>query len=226
MPTQKKVNKNFFKKWTPEMAYVIGFFAADGCITTNSRGGQFWSIQITDKELLETIKDTIGAEHKIGIRKKRQLSHKILYRLQIGSIEMCDDLRSLGYVEKKTDRLVLPDIPSKYLSDFVRGYFDGDGSVWVGKMHTERVTSTIVISVAFTSGSFSFLESLQSVLRVLLGMTGSISKRKGKECWCLRYSVRDSLKLYDFMYNSHVQTNRLFLNRKKVVFEQYKEMQS
>ena len=208
------------------MAYILGFFAADGCLSVSARGGHFWSVQITDKELLETIKKTIGAEHKIGVRKKKLQSHKLLYRLQIGSMEMCDDLRAFGFSERKTERLVLPKIPRQYISDFVRGYFDGDGSVWVGEMHKERLTSTNVISVAFTSCAFCFLESLQSTLQSSLETTGSISKRKGKECWCLRYSVRDSLKLYDFMYNSHVQTNRLFLNRKKVVFEQYKEMQS
>jgi len=54
VPVYKSVNKDFFKIWTREMAYVLGFFSADGYITINKRGGQFWCIQITDKKLLAT----------------------------------------------------------------------------------------------------------------------------------------------------------------------------
>ena len=56
MPIYKKVNKNFFKKWSSEMAYVLGFFMADGSIDVNPRGSQYFSIQICDKELLEEIR--------------------------------------------------------------------------------------------------------------------------------------------------------------------------
>ena len=203
------------------MAYVIGFFAADGTITVNARGGQFWCIQITDKELLEGIRTAVGSEHSISVRPQQKETHKALYRLQIGSIEMCDDLRALGYSERKTKSLAIPSVPEKYFADFVRGYFDGDGNVWSGEMHTERATRTPTISVAFTSGSKKFLSKLQSSLSERISATGSISKRNGKECWCLRYSIRNSLKLYDFMYNGAVPG--LFLERKRVVFEKFIE---
>src|SRR3989338_9076928 len=127
MPIYKKVNKNFFKKWTPEMAYVLGFFAADGYITVNRRGGQFWCIQITDKKLLEQIRKVVQSGHKISTR-VRDGNEKMVHRLQIGSIEMCDDLRKLGFFERKTKNLTVPHAPQKYFSDFVRGYFDGDGN--------------------------------------------------------------------------------------------------
>ena len=125
MPVFKSVNKDFFKKWCPEMAYVLGFFAADGYITVNKRGGQFLGIQITDKDLLENIKKALSSEHKIG-KRARGGNEQPTYRLQVGSIEMCDDLRRLGFCEKKVRRLTMPNIPRIYLSDFVRGYFDGD----------------------------------------------------------------------------------------------------
>src|SRR5690242_9552827 len=128
MPVFKSVNKNFFKKWSSEMAYVLGFFAADGYITVNKRGGEFWSIDIVDKKLIEQIKEMIEAEHKISVRKR---VHGVYtsYRLQIGSVEMCNDLRRLGFSERKTNNLALPHVPEKYFTSFVRGYFDGDGHV-------------------------------------------------------------------------------------------------
>jgi len=55
MPIYKKVNINFFKKWTPQMAYVLGFFTADGSMIRNKRGTCFIELEITDKELLEKL---------------------------------------------------------------------------------------------------------------------------------------------------------------------------
>src|SRR3989344_4904646 len=137
MPVYKKVNKNFFKKWTHEMSYVLGFFAADGYVTLNRRGACFWSIQITDKKLLEEIRNTIESKHRITIR-KGNTNNKTQYRLQIGSKEMCRDLQRLGINENKTKSMSIPCVPERYLHDFIRGYFDGDGNVWIGYIHKER----------------------------------------------------------------------------------------
>lgn len=219
----KKINKDFFKKWTPEMAYVLGFFAADGYITVNRRGGQFWSIQITDKELLCSIKRTVGSEHRIGER-LGNTKEKTLYRLQIGSNEMCDDLRKLGFNERKTKSMSIPHIPEKYFTDFVRGYFDGDGNVWSGLIHKKRKRPTVNLIVAFTSCSRDFLECLHERLKTLCVTGGCLYKAKGGYLR-LQYSAVDSLKLYDFMYNhKDFQKSGLFLERKRQAFEKYQKL--
>lgn len=221
MPVYKKVNKDFFKKWSTDMAYVLGFFAADGYITVNKRGGQFWCIQITDKKLLEQIKKVVGAGHKIGIRFMGK-SESTLYRLQIGSIEMCDDLRKLGFSEQKTKSLVVPNIPQKYFSDFTRGYFDGDGNVWIGFVHKKSKKPNLTLRTMFTSCSLNFLEQLQKRLRNFNIEGGSvyISKENYSR---LQFSTNDSLKLFDFMYNQcDRNAKQLFLNRKKKVYKRFK----
>ena len=223
MPIPKKVNKKFFKIWTSEMAYVLGFFAADGYITVNKRGGQFWCIDITDKKLLEDIKKTIQAEHKIGTRLSTRPKEKNSYRLQIGSIEMCNDLRKLGFSQKKTKNLVIPYILKEYFSSFVRGYFDGDGNVWMGIMHKERKTKTHVVFTAFTSCSLSFLRDLKVRLREFGIEGGSLYSHKTRGFSRLQFSTVSTLKLYNFMYNE-LSTSKLFLKRKKDVFERYKKM--
>ena len=139
MPIHKQINKDFFKVWTPSMAYILGFFAADGYMTLNKRGAHFWNIQITDKKLLEQIKAVIGAEHKISLRMPKN-NEKILHRLQIGSKEMFYDLLSFGFTQGKTKSLAVPEVPAAYFRDFVRGYFDGDGHVWTGYIHLNRPT--------------------------------------------------------------------------------------
>lgn len=223
MPVYKKVNKDFFKNWSSDMAYVSGFFSADGYITVNRRGGQFWCIQITDKKLLEQIRKAVKSGHKISTRSGSE-NESVLYRLQIGSIEMCNDLRKLGLRERKTKNLVAPNVPDKYFADFVRGYFDGDGSVWVGFIHKERINRLLAIRTVFTSCSKRFLEILKSKLEKNQITDGVLRKEKGNYCR-LTYSIHGSLKLYEFMYNHKVKDfDGLYLNRKKKIFEKYKKM--
>jgi hypothetical protein len=217
MPILRGVNKDFFKTWSCDMAYVLGFFAADGYITVNRRGGQYWCIHITDKELLEEIRKTVGSNHHIGVR-PGQGNRQTTYRLQIGSVEMCDDLRKLGYAERKTKCLVIPNIPKRYFPDFVRGYFDGDGHVWTGHTHIHRPIKAFTLITGFTSGTLSFLKELKEML-AKEGLKGGslITKARG---FCLQYSREDSLKLYEIMYNSKA-VNYLYLQRKKIVFERF-----
>ena len=132
--------------------------------TVNRRGGQFWCIQITDKKLLEEIKKVIKSEHKISIRIGGR-NESTLYRLQIGSIEMCDDLRKLGLRERKTKNLVVPNVPDKYFADFVRGYFDGDGNVWIGFLNKKRSRPSLALKTMFTSCSSGFLNQFHKRLR-------------------------------------------------------------
>ena len=207
------------------MAYVLGFFAADGYITVNKRGGQFWCIQITDKELLENSKKVINADHKISIRPPRKLGENILYRLQIGSIEMCDDLRKLGFYERKTKSLAIPNVPKKYFSDFVRGYFDGDGNVWQGKVHKRGKTKHKILKIIFTSCSYEFIKELHTRFLSFGLEGGCIYRPKNRQFCRLQFSTINALKLHDFMYNRNVKDfNGLYLERKKKIFKKFKSL--
>jgi len=203
------------------MAYVLGFFAADGDMTVNKRGAHFWNIQITDEKLLISIKNILKSDHKISIRKGKG-NEQDLYRLQIGSKETYNDLYNLGMRPNKTKSLVIPNVPNKYFPDFVRGYFDGDGHVWTGAINKERLKSHIVIQTVFTSCSNKFLEIIKEKLELFFIEKGVLRKGKGGY-FRLVYSINGSLKLYDFMYNN-LGTSKLFLKRKKDVFEKYKRM--
>jgi hypothetical protein len=225
VPIYKKVNKNFFKKWNRQMAYVLGFFAADGYITLNKRGANFWCIDITDKDLLYNIRDIIESEHKISERIGTE-NNKNQYRLQIGSKEMCNDLRKLGFQENKTKSLSTPNVPQKYFSDFVRGYFDGDGNVWIGFLNKKRKTPTKVITTVFTSCSYDFLKVLKDRLEIF-GITKGVIREMLGNYFHLTYSILNSLKLYNFMYNRGLlDTKGLFLERKKRVFDKYIKLRS
>ena len=137
---------------------------------------------------------------------------------------MCDDLRKLGFNENKTKSLAIPNVPKKFFSDFVRGYFDGDGHVWIGQTHKNRPNSKFSISSVFTSCSSGFLSVLHGRLKEIVGMNGVIRKGKG-DYYRLVYSVISSLKLFNFMYNvDNLKEEGLFLKRKKIVFEKFIKM--
>lgn len=208
------------------MAYVLGFFAADGYITSPQQGGRFWCIDIKDRELIEKIKITVEAEHKISIRKRK--NGFITYRLQIGSVEMCNDLRKLGFLKNKTKNMAIPNIPKDYFTSFTRGYFDGDGNIWMGDIHKDkkRKTRHTVLKLCFTSCSHKFLKELHAQLCTFGIIGGCIYRSKKKQFSRLQYSTINALKLYNLMYNGSTKGfSDLYLDRKKEIFERFKSLQ-
>ncbi len=197
------------------MAYILGFMYADGNVVETKRGGRYIALYTADRHLLVAMRQSMGSQHKIARRTARS---GLVYRIQIGSSEWFYDLEQHGMVPGKTKRMTLPHIPKQYVGDFVRGYFDGDGNVWVGFVHKERKTSLKTIQTVFTSGSFQYLNSLHEVLRQKGVVGGSLVVSKIAQFARLSFSVRDTFKLYKIMYNT---PHQLCLKRKKIVFERF-----
>lgn len=217
MPIPRTLNQDFFKTWSPQMAYVLGYFAADGCMIKNRRGGHFIEFTSTDHVLLEHVQSATGSNHSISTRPTRGEKWKTAYRLQIGSKEWFQDLTVLGFTANKSNTLTFPDVPEDLLGDFVRGYFDGDGCVYFNSLKfADRKNKRWILLTLFTSGSREFLESLLSRLRAH-GMRGGniLSKERGFD---LRFSHSDSLALYQLMYNTGEDVS-LFLPRKREKLE-------
>lgn len=216
MPIIKSYDKDFFKKWSHDMAYILGFIYADGNIVKTKRGTHFIAIYTADEELLKHIRIIFSSEHTIS---KRSSITGEVFRLQIGSKEWFTDLGKIGLVPNKTSRMRLPDISNKYFGDFVRGYFDGDGNVWTGLIHKKRFSPSVTIQVAFTSCSHEFLSDLHKELQTIANVKGgSIYKSKIKNFSRLSFSKLDALKIYKIMYNAE---HKLFLLRKKQVFAKF-----
>ena len=139
--------------------------------------------------------------------------------MQIGSKEIYNDLLKLGLRPKKSKRLTLPKIPSKYFSDFTRGYFDGDGCVVFGiyprKMRKKKVR---LLRTIFTSGNKGFLKKLLDTLRRYANLKGGSIVKKTRGGFDLSFSINDSKELYRFMYKN--MSGSLLLRRKYDKFQE------
>ena len=112
---------------SPIKAYWLGFLYADGCVSKNTIQ---ISIQDRDKSHLTVFKNDIEAtNHRLV---KTTKSKYFGWHFSIRDKQMADDLKTHGCIERKSLILTFPtkqQVPDKYLPDFIRGYFDGDGTI-------------------------------------------------------------------------------------------------
>lgn len=202
----------YFDEWSNNMAYILGFIAADGCIIDRSKstGDKVLSIALGEKDYshLEKIRDELAPNKKIWkYTKKIGKNEHLIYYLRIGSRYICDKLMEIGIYHRKSKTLKLPIIPDKYTNHFVRGYFDGDGSFGVYK-NQERVS--------IASGSKEFLEDINKIIHSEcdLGIK-NIVYGKSSKAYYLIYHTLDAIKFCDWMYKN----SALYLDRK---YEKYR----
>lgn len=125
------VDHNYFDEISDrDKAYWLGFLYADGFII---KQGNQKSVGLTlatkDREHLEAFKSALSSQHPIHDYISNNGNE--YSRLLITSEQMFDQLSQKGCIERKTTTLTFPPnhiVPKVYQSDFIRGYFDGDGS--------------------------------------------------------------------------------------------------
>lgn len=222
---QRNFDQNFFKIWTSKMAYILGFIYADGSIIDARKSSRtcYTSIKINDLDLLKDIKEAVHSEHKITIRKPQKVIIRgkgyiqaQSYGLRFGSKIMFQDLIEKGVRPRKSLRIQFPQIPLKYLHDFIRGYFDGDGCA---SLYVPQYKERPVFSIIFTSGSKRFLQSLDSIIQTALNISCNITVYKNSGAFRLKYQGASAVKVCLFMYGDI--TNSIYLKRKYKKFEKY-----
>lgn len=157
-------NRNFFSVQTPKTSYWGGFLLADGHINDD---GNRLTLFLQEKDLshLESFCDDIGID-KDAIYKD---SNSNAWGVKVNGKNLGEHLRVWGVAPRKSKNFYPPTFTSVgLLSHFIRGWIDGDGSVYrYGRQ------SRIVVS----SGNKASLVWFEGALRVL-GYDGNIGVKQ------------------------------------------------
>ena len=150
----KNKNRDIFEKIDNEhKAYWLGFLYADGYVANNKNAIEL-ALKEEDYNHIVKFKEFMGAENKIR-KKIRNMNGKeyISYAVSITDAKIKNDLIRLGCYPQKTKIITFPNenqVPSQYINDFVRGYFDGDGCISHGS--TSKVTTEVLGTEEFLKG--------------------------------------------------------------------------
>ncbi len=221
--SQYKFNEQLFDSWTPEMAYVLGVLATDGNV-----GKHRVTLTSTDLELVEKIRSLIGSNHEIRERPVRGWSRKTQYSLSVSSLKFVTVLRRLGVTARKSLTMRFPEIPREFVRHFLRGCWDGDGSLYIEK-RSNRLRASIV------SGSKDFMEGIAGSLsnagfrqrmwreyrkhRYLMGsdkLRVYTLHRGRTRAYYIRLTGKSALQFGKFIYESVPES--MYLKRKYDVF--------
>lgn len=135
---------------TEQKAYILGFFAADGCNTNTNK----FEIAVIDKNILYKIRDAMGYDGPISERQPKNPRCQIIYKLCMHSKQICKRMTELGCPKKKTFKTTMPQLQENLINHYVRGLSDGDGSIYQSNGYWQ-----------FTlAGTHSLLISIQAIL--------------------------------------------------------------
>lgn len=200
-----KYNDEFFTKLTPISAYWLGFIAADGSLYLKNKREKNLRIglQRSDLNHLRKFKGAIKSNAKIGYTKSNNSVHIEFY----SSDKIFDSLVKLGIIPNKSLRIQKIIVPENLRSHFIRGVFDGDGSI-SGKKITH-----VQFEIA---GYKPFLKQIQNTLIKECGVNRvkiySLNRKKEGGASRLQYTGAQIFRILDFLYKR--STNQIRLERK------------
>ncbi len=180
-------------EWSNDLAYLTGLVASDGCLYNDGR-----HINITSKdiEIISTFIYILGLNVKIGT-KRGSYNNTWAYSLQFGDVALYDFFLNCGITPAKSLTMQALSIPRQYHADFLRGYFDGDGSI--SSFWDTRWKNSLMYYPTFTSASHTFLDWLKSRNKELINIRGGFI-RVGESADSLTYAKADSYEIYRYMY--------------------------
>ena len=209
-----ELNWNFESIRNEKEAYITGLLFADGYISTSQIGLR---LKKSDKNLLETVKNYFSTritlqENNVGVS------------FTVSSEIACENLKNLGKV-KTGIPFHIPPMDKSLIRHFIRGYFDGDGTIFVCKSRETKFFKANICCV-----TTDILEEFKSLLNAE-NIECSINKeiRKGKimkvpqgtctgnfDMYRLFIRKKGSVeRFYHYLYDD----TSIYLERKKKVFE-------
>lgn len=194
--------------WDELTSYFCGYFLADGCFESFRKNEDNARLVITsiDEDIITKLRDRISPDRKLTkeLLRSGNFSHKFGFT----SKEWFDLLYSIGIVRRKS---TVPSIikypPTPYLRDFVRGWFDGDGSIHY--------------NTKFGSPHFMWmLCGMQTHLEPLINLLPFNVNTFQREDGLFRIYVTrkdDSIRLFDWLYSEAT----IYMDRKYLKYKEY-----
>ncbi len=217
---KKKYNENYFQVIDSEdRAYFLGLIYADGCIINDSKNFRYrlvLKLHTKDKHILEEFINCIGGEMSVWINGQRDMCE-----IGFSGKKIISDLESIGLIQNKTFSLKYPKIEEGLERHFLRGYFDGDGCI---RKNMDKRDNSQRGDLRIVGGSINFLEKMNQRMNYLFGVNqNKLYGPKNKQYKFIGWAgMTDIEKIYEGFY---IDSN-LFLQRKKIIFDDVVEIKA
>lgn len=215
-------DENYFKEIdTEEKAYWLGFIYADGYVSNTKSGKKFGlTLSIKDVNHLEKLNTAMKSNVPIKCYKAQGYSNNEYCRLLFSGEKIFNSLVTHGVVEHKTLKIMPPNIEDKFVSHFIRGYFDGDGCHTHFIQHTHNNTCHTRKDEVKIVGTEKLLLWIEKWIFTATGITsnGMFKKRSSDEVFSLEYSsIKKTFAFLNYIYKDA----EIYLERK---YQKYIEM--
>ena len=207
-------DENYFDKINnSEKAYWLGFIYADGCVLNKVNCVEI-DLKASDIEHLKKFKKCINFKGEIKL-KTNALKDKTYEacRIRLFSSKLKHDLIKHGCTPKKSLTRKYPLINKKYNKDFIRGYFDGDGSVY-SYMRKDCIKPTCALSII---GTLDFLTTVQKILIRESGVNEVKLYNDKVTVWEYKKAFNEALKVLHYLYDD----SSVYLDRKFKKFMEF-----
>lgn len=193
--------EDLFDQWTEESTYLLGYLEADGylledketirvCIQTSDK----------DKEFIQMLYSLTGFTGKLG-KYNNKANGKTYKKLRF-TVSSRAWKNSLLYWHYR--RGCLPPIPNNLIHHYIRGYFDGDGSIFWSKQ-AQHLRSNFVFNSTVLAESFA--NYLRSITNSKLNIH---RKTTSNRCWYFNCGNKATINLMRYMYKDA----KIYLQRK------------
>jgi hypothetical protein len=193
------------------MAYVLGVVATDGCIQgadidtrTGRRKAAVLSFTQRDRELLDKVLAIMNCDARVLFRPGHQYASTTagpVHYVSLASGTLVASLSQHGIGPRKSLEMTFPTVPTEFLRHFIRGCWDGDGSIFRGRG---------LLIASFVSGSRAFIDGLVDELAQagFSRRTVYVEQRKNPS-FKISFQGSEAVRLCGYMYDGTSNAERL-----------------
>lgn len=212
--TKNPPREDIFDMQTSESAYITGVLHSDSHIRKNG----VITIKSTDLDWLEEIREIIFPNTTRGVKiyNDNNQNHKSAGLLFMHNNKLLEDANINGCFNNKTYDLDFPTtIPDELMGDYLRGFFDGDGCIYVyDKYKCKSALVSISTTKQWSEGLIKWLRN-KNIKAVIYE-----DKRHDNRIGALTISnIPDIIRFYNLIYNNI--EDKLFLYRKYEKYTNY-----